>query len=177
MTSSPHLDVVKKTSGFEFTGSPYVFCALPKVAKAGWKLASGCFPRRASWKNFIYGHEMPLRWWKWKCQEEWPSSGCCTCHRASGESWLAENWNHLINQPINQWLQVIALDQSKQILITMFDKNLSIEVSPKYGNVCVRACNEAYLGRFFTCFSFFLTNFPLTVSMAWRYRVSLLSSA
>ena len=147
MTSSPHLDVVKK--------HPVLNLQAPLTCSAHcqkWRrqdessrqgVSQGGHPEKIS-----YGHEMPLRWWKWKCQEEWPSSGCCTCHRASGESWLAENWNHLINQPINQWLQVIALDQSKQILITMFNKNLSIEVSPKYGNVCVRACNEAYLGRF-----------------------------
>ena len=31
----------------------YVFWALPNVAKAGWKLASGCFPSRASYTNLM----------------------------------------------------------------------------------------------------------------------------
>ena len=62
--------------------------------------------------------------------------------------------NQIISQFINQWTHLTSPFQYfsnnfKLLLGSVFvlvDLNLSVKVSPKYGNVCVRARNEAYLG-------------------------------
>ena len=188
----------------------HVFCALPKVANAGWKLASGCFPRRASCKVNIEDNMMSIQEWSWQWSEldfgdddkvvddddddlgengDLHQVAAHAVGRVGGVDWLKFQriWSTLINQMSNldqhfndhlllrsifqevdgSWLAEISknlissdrptnqlsnLDQhfnDHLLLRSIFygvDVNLSIEVSPKYGNVCVRARNKAYLG-------------------------------